>query len=321
VNADSEVVESCMILEWHLGLETIDGSSDYAAASGTLVFPPGSTQQSIPIGIVGDTSAEPDETFSVTLTYPTFDAVIADGVGRGMIVNDDAAPPPTPGPPPEPPPHPPTPKPSPPPAPPPPSPIPGPPVGLTSTVVGTSVVLAWTPPVSGASPSGYLIDVGSRPGATDLLVYPTGNQLLSIVATNVRPGIYFVRVRAGNAVGESLLSNEVVVIVSEGGGPAPGPSAPPAAPIDLRAASDGSTVALVWSPPLGGGVPSYYIIEAGSSPALSDLANFSTGTPIPSFQTAGVPGGTYYVRVRAGNSIGLSAPSNEAVLVVGSLPP
>ena len=91
--------------------------------------------------------------------------------------------------------------------------------------------------------------------------------------------------------------------------------------MNLRATSVGSSVALAWSPQAGGGAPSFYVIKAGSLSGLSDLANFSTGTPVPSFQAGGVPSGTYFVRVRAGNAFGISAPSNEVVLVVGVLPP
>jgi hypothetical protein len=43
-----------------------------------------------------------------------------------------------------------------------------------------------------------------------------------------------------------------------------------------------------------------------------------TGNAVPSFSASGVGAGTYFVRVRSGNALGLSDPSNEAVLVVGA---
>ena len=68
--------------------------------------------------------------------------------------------------------------------------------------------------------------------------------------------------------------------------------------------------------PANGGAPSSYIIEAGSAPGLSNLANFSTGSTATSYSTSGVPRGTYYIRIRATNSAGTSGASNEYVLVV-----
>jgi CSLREA domain-containing protein len=78
---------------------TADGTatapSDYAATSGTLTFAPGVTTQTITVNVVGDTTPEPNETFTVNLSTPA-NATIAAGTGTGTIVDDDAAPPPPP---------------------------------------------------------------------------------------------------------------------------------------------------------------------------------------------------------------------------------
>lgn len=84
-----------------------------------------------------------------------------------------------------------------------------------------------------------------------------------------------------------------------------------------QAASTGSSVLLNWLAPNDGGAPTSYSIEAGSGTGLADLANVPTGSTALSFGAGGVPDGTYFVRVRASNSIGVSPPSNEATLVVG----
>jgi CSLREA domain-containing protein len=63
--------------------------SDYASAGGTIVFAPGVIAQSITVAIAGDTTAEPDETFSVLLSNPT-NATIAASQATGLIVNDDS---------------------------------------------------------------------------------------------------------------------------------------------------------------------------------------------------------------------------------------
>jgi fibro-slime domain-containing protein/uncharacterized repeat protein (TIGR01451 family) len=77
---------------------TVDGTamagSDYVATSGTLTFPAGSTQQSIPVGILGDRVDEGAETFQVRLSgqLPAADVALLDPVGVGTILSDDFCP-------------------------------------------------------------------------------------------------------------------------------------------------------------------------------------------------------------------------------------
>jgi CSLREA domain-containing protein len=77
-----------------VGYTTVNGSalagSDYAAASGTLVFAPGVISQNIAVAVAGDTAVESDEAFTVVLSNPA-NATVADGSGTGLIVNDDSA--------------------------------------------------------------------------------------------------------------------------------------------------------------------------------------------------------------------------------------
>ena len=67
---------------------TATAGSDYIAANGTVTFPAGSTQQVVNVDVLGDTVAEPDETFFVNLSAPS-NAGISDGQGVGVIQNDD----------------------------------------------------------------------------------------------------------------------------------------------------------------------------------------------------------------------------------------
>jgi chitinase len=74
---------------------TADGSGvapgDYTASSGTVVFPPGTTTQSLVVPVAGDALNESDEYFSVNLTAAT-NATLAVSQARGTIVNDDPLP-------------------------------------------------------------------------------------------------------------------------------------------------------------------------------------------------------------------------------------
>jgi hypothetical protein len=89
------------------------------------------------------------------------------------------------------------------------------------------------------------------------------------------------------------------------------PGAPPT-PTNARGSSSGLTLTVSWDAVAGAS----YILEAGSGPGLSNLYNGSVGTSTSI--TAPVPAGTYYLRVRATNAFGTSAPSSEVVINVGT---
>jgi Calx-beta domain/SdrD B-like domain/Dockerin type I domain len=64
--------------------------SDYVAASGTLTFTPGgATTMVVPVTVNADSKVEPNETFNVSLSNPSGNAVIGTPLGVGTIVNDD----------------------------------------------------------------------------------------------------------------------------------------------------------------------------------------------------------------------------------------
>jgi predicted phage tail protein len=82
------------------------------------------------------------------------------------------------------------------------------PLELTTGGEGSLVTLSWTAP-SGGTPAGYIIEAGSDPGLSDIATIRVGN--VTSFSTEAPPGTYFVRVRAVNALGAGLPSNEVVV--------------------------------------------------------------------------------------------------------------
>ncbi len=69
---------------------TATAGSDYTAASGTLTFAAGETSKTFTVAIAGDTTAEPDETITATLSAPS-NATLATSTATGTISNDDNA--------------------------------------------------------------------------------------------------------------------------------------------------------------------------------------------------------------------------------------
>jgi len=179
--------------------------------------------------------------------------------------------------------------------------------------------LTWTPPADGPGVTTYVVEVGSSAGAADLAQVATNSPSPRMVAPNARPGAYYVRVRGANAAGVGASSNEVFVVVdggTHGGDPGPGGGdAVPGAPLNLNATAPGGNLTMRWD--AGAGSASSYVIEAGSAPGARDLASFSTNTSATEFHTSGVGAGVYYLRVRAANTVAVSAPSNEVQLTVG----
>lgn len=191
---------------------------------------------------------------------------------------------------------------------------PGAPGGLTSSVSGSTVQLAWAAP-SGGGATSYVVEAGSASGLIDLANFDTGNAAVTLTVTGVPAGSYFVRVRAKNSAGSGAASNEVIVTVAGGAC-----TTAPGAPTSLGATVSGTSVSLSWKAATVGCTPTGYVIEAGSASGLSNLANFNTGSTATSFSASGIASGTYFVRVRAANTGGSSAASNEVTFTIGAPP-
>ncbi len=69
------------------GTATVAGA-DYVPTSGTVTFAPGETAKTVTVAIVGDTTVEPNETFSVNLSNAIGTAIFKE-TGIGTILNDD----------------------------------------------------------------------------------------------------------------------------------------------------------------------------------------------------------------------------------------
>jgi pimeloyl-ACP methyl ester carboxylesterase len=180
---------------------------------------------------------------------------------------------------------------------------------LVASVTGNTVTLSWTAGPGGA-PSSYSVAVGRSAGASDVFAQDLG--LLTLVSGALPSGRYFFRVTAINSSG-SATSDEIAITVGLS-------IEAPGTPSNFRAGVSGFSVSLSWNAPSTGGMPTTYVIEAGSSTGASNLANFGTGNTATTFFAPAVGVGTYFARVRARNSAGTSGPSNEWSFTVGQSP-
>ena len=88
--------------------------------------------------------------------------------------------------------------------------LPGTPTLNPAVVSSTTVSLSWVPGAGGV-PTSYLLTAASAPGGSAIATVPlTGT---SATFTNVPSGTYHLRLAAINAVGSSLASNEITVVV------------------------------------------------------------------------------------------------------------
>jgi hypothetical protein len=180
------------------------------------------------------------------------------------------------------------------------------PQNLTGVSTPTAISMQWVAPPLGCSTApSYILEIGTAPGLSNLGTAPVGSvTALSIPVANVPPGSYYFRVRAANANGASPPSNEVVIQYGA-----------PGAPTAFTASIAWSKLWLTWEAPAGGTLVAGYIVDVGSAPGLSNLGSYSFPASSTMVVGAAPPRGTYYMRVRAQNGAGASAPSNEVKLV------
>jgi hypothetical protein len=88
--------------------------------------------------------------------------------------------------------------------------LPGAPENLAATVSDQTVTVTWAPPVTGGTPTRYIIEAMTAGGPVGL---DTGNAGTIFVHPNTPAGSYVVRVRAGNAAGIGPLSQSITVVV------------------------------------------------------------------------------------------------------------
>ena len=85
-------LDASVTVEWTTDDGTALAGEDYRAASGQAVFEAGQEQTRVSLTVLGDTVAEPDESFYVRLTSTSTGRIAMD-LGEVLILNDDEPPP------------------------------------------------------------------------------------------------------------------------------------------------------------------------------------------------------------------------------------
>ncbi|HUU34795.1 MAG TPA: fibronectin type III domain-containing protein, partial [Vicinamibacterales bacterium] len=126
---------------------------------------------------------------------------------------------------------------------------PGAPTDPHTITAGDQVAIEWRPPLHGADPLFYVIDVGATPGSSNIANgVPVGADT-HVDVPGVPPGTYYIRVRAVSAGGVGPASEEVELVVGVNGC-----AARPEAPTDLDGVVNGGVVTIRWNESVTPGV-------------------------------------------------------------------
>lgn len=174
------------------------------------------------------------------------------------------------------------------------------PTGLaTTTLAGNILTIEWVPPDVGLVPDQYVLEGGVHPQEVRASV-PTVSAV-SRFTFAAPTGAFYLRVHGMSGQIRGPDSNEIRIFVHV--------PAPPSAPAALLGLVNGSSLALSWRNTLGGGPPTRVLLNVSGA--------VDATVPLPfgdTFTFAGVPPGTYTLRLIAANASGVSPPSNAVTL-------
>jgi hypothetical protein len=173
------------------------------------------------------------------------------------------------------------------------------------------VILTWDVPTSPGTSAITRYDVFRGATAGSIGTTPIGNVAAGTLTYNdttvTNGNTYYYVVKAVNGVGSGPASNTAQATPSVAG-------TAPGAPTNLNAVGQVGAIVLTWDAPsdVGSGVSSYLIFRATTAggQGTSPLATVSGGT-LTYTDSSAVVGTPYFYKVKASNSIGDSAFSNE----------
>ncbi|HEY4300120.1 MAG TPA: malectin domain-containing carbohydrate-binding protein [Candidatus Didemnitutus sp.] len=176
--------------------------------------------------------------------------------------------------------------------------VPSTPTGVTATPSSSSVALSWTASSGATSYNVFRSTTSNGEGTT---AYASNITTVSFTDTAVTTGTtYYYKVAAVNSAGMSAQSSEVHA--------APTATAP-STPTGVTATSNSNSIGLSWS--ASAGATSYNIYRSTSSNGEGTSAYVSNVTTTSYTDSAVAVGTTYYYKVAAVNSAGMSAQSAE----------
>ena len=185
------------------------------------------------------------------------------------------------------------------------------PQSLAATAGNNQVALSWSAPNSngGSSLTTYTVYRSPTSGVLGSALSPGPGLSTSYTDTTAANGTtYYYVVKASNAVGESLSSNEASATPSA-------PATAPSAPQSLAATAGNNQVALSWSAPNSNGgssLTTYTVYRSPTSGVLGSALSPGPGLSTSYTDTTAANGTTYYYVVKASNAVGESLSSNEA---------
>jgi hypothetical protein len=179
------------------------------------------------------------------------------------------------------------------------------PTAITNSVVLDTVTLSWTPAATGGPATSYILEAGTAPGLANITTITLNSSHTSTVVGAVPAGLYYVRVRARNALGTSLPSPDTAVTV--------GACSAPGVPTNFTYTTADNLVTLTWAPPATGVTQGYWLY-AGLAPGRSDALVTALG-PEPSF-SGPANFGTYFVRIAARNTCAVGPVTTPDLQVV-----
>jgi hypothetical protein len=184
------------------------------------------------------------------------------------------------------------------------------PTNLRAITTGFTTTFTWTAPSTSnaVAATSYILEAGVAPGST-LVTFPVNGT--SFTVSGVPVGSFYVRVRGVNAFGAGPASTDYVLTIRSDG------AQPLDAPTNVFAFVSAGRLTMTWAAAPAGGVPTSYVVEAGSATGITNIATLPVNTR--SFTFSPVPNGFYFLRVRARTATQLGPPSAEAMIVVGNV--